>query len=91
MPAPDYATLAVEVWKKIVDVQQHFNQIEMTVRNWAVTLFVGVVGAAGLAVEKGLLLSAFGTDIPLATILLAGGALAWAAFFFMESTGITFS
>jgi hypothetical protein len=84
MTSPDYATLVVEVWKKIIDVQQHFNQIEMTIRNWAVTLFVGVIGTAALAIEKGLVLSMFSADIPLAAILLMSGALAWAAFLHME-------
>jgi hypothetical protein len=44
-PPSDKATLAFTAWEKTIDVQQHFNELEMTIRNFAITLFAGVVGA----------------------------------------------
>jgi|HubBroStandDraft_5_1064220.scaffolds.fasta_scaffold185097_3 hypothetical protein len=38
--------LLIEVWKKTVDVQQHFNDIEMRVRNLALTILGAVVAFA---------------------------------------------
>jgi hypothetical protein len=38
--------LILEVWKTDLEVQQHFNMIEMQIRNIAVTLLTAVVGAA---------------------------------------------
>jgi phosphoglycolate phosphatase-like HAD superfamily hydrolase len=45
----------VDIWKKAVDVQQHFNDIELRIRNYVITLVVAVLGAAGIAVKEHLL------------------------------------
>jgi hypothetical protein len=38
--------LAVEAWKKTVDVQQHFNDLELRVRNFAITFTAGFWGSS---------------------------------------------
>jgi FMN phosphatase YigB (HAD superfamily) len=40
----------LDLWKKTVDVQQHFNDLELRIRNYAVTLLVAVLGASAFAV-----------------------------------------
>jgi hypothetical protein len=45
-------TFALEVWKKTIDVQQHFNSIEMQIRNIAVTVLTASIGAAGLVYNQ---------------------------------------
>lgn len=45
-------TRIVEVWKKVVEVQQHFNAIEMKIRNYVITLVAAVLGVAGIAVKE---------------------------------------
>lgn len=42
----------VDIWEKAVDVQQHFNEIELKIRNYVITLVVAVLGAAGIAVKE---------------------------------------
>ncbi len=42
----------VDIWKKAVEVQQHFNDIELRIRNYVITLVVAVLGAAGIAVKE---------------------------------------
>ena len=42
------ANFALEVWKKTIDVQQHFNTIEMQIRNFAITVLTASIGAAGI-------------------------------------------
>ena len=36
--AENQEELIVEIWKKVIDVQQHFNDIELRIRNMAITL-----------------------------------------------------
>jgi len=70
--------LAVEAWKKTVDVQQHFNDLELRVRNFAMTFSAAVLGlVAGLAFKEGI-------DSFLPTALVAIGAVAWVAFYLMD-------
>jgi hypothetical protein len=74
----------IEVWKKTVEVQQHFNEIEMKIRNLAVTLLVGAIGAAALTLEKQMTFNLWGSPIPLAAAVLLSGLIGWTAFFSME-------
>jgi len=66
----------VEHWKKAVDVQQHFNDIELRIRNIAITLQASVLGIAALAIRE---------DSPLvACLIFVAGLVALLAFFFMD-------
>jgi hypothetical protein len=69
--------LAVEGWKKTVDVQQHFNDLELRVRNFAITFTAAVLGLVGWALKEG-------TDSLLPAGLLAIGTLGWVAFYLMD-------
>ena len=69
--------LAVEAWKKTVDVQQHFNDLELRVRNFAITFTAAVLGLVGWALKEG-------TDSLLPAGLLAIGTLGWGAFYLMD-------
>lgn len=69
--------LAVEGWKKTVDVQQHFNDLELRVRNFAITFTAAVLGLVGWAFKEG-------TDSLLPAGLLAIGSLGWVAFYLMD-------
>jgi FMN phosphatase YigB (HAD superfamily) len=80
----DRATLAFTAWEKTVDVQQHFNDLEMTIRNFAITLFAGVIGAIGLCIKDGLEIHIGPVVIPAATIVGFLGAGAWMMFYFMD-------
>ncbi len=69
--------LAVEAWKKTVDVQQHFNDLELRVRNFAITFTAAVLGLVGWALKEGM-------DSLLPAGLLAIGTLGWLAFYLMD-------
>lgn len=69
--------LAVDAWKTTVSVQQHFNDLELRIRNFAITFAAAVLGLVGLALKedpKSLLPAA----------LLGIGTMAWAAFYLMD-------
>ncbi len=56
---PDDVTLkervdfALEAWKTVVEVQEHFNTIEMQIRNLAVTVLTATVAAGGVVYSQG--------------------------------------
>jgi hypothetical protein len=74
----------LEAWKVTVQVQQHFNDIELKVRNLALTLLVAVLGAAGLALREQAEVRILGGTTSLATVLLLAGAVGWGAFYFVD-------
>jgi FMN phosphatase YigB (HAD superfamily) len=45
---------AIEIWKKTVDVQQHFNDLEMRVRNFGLTIVGALIAAVGFTYQQGL-------------------------------------
>jgi len=74
----------LEAWKKTVDVQQHFNQIEMDIRKTAVTVIVAVIGAAGFASDRGMQMVLLGFTINIAFLIIVAGMVALGAFFWMD-------
>ncbi len=46
------AEFGLETWKAAIDVQKHFNTIEMQIRNIAVTVLTATIGAAGLVFSQ---------------------------------------
>ena len=72
----DKIELLVRAWEKTVDVQQHFNDLCLRVRNFAITVLTAVLGGAALAFK----------DMPhLAPWILAAGVIAWLGFFIMDA------
>jgi len=44
----------IDIWKKTVDVQQHFNDLEMRIRNFAITIVGALIAAMGFTYQQGL-------------------------------------
>lgn len=66
----------IEIWRKTIDVQQHFNDIELRIRNIAITLLAAVMGAASVVLREG--------HFGLACLIFVAGLIAWFAFFLMD-------
>ena len=62
----DWTKNQIEIWKKTIDVQQHFNDIEMKIRSLAMTFVVALVGAVGFSIKEKLTLEP-GGDTTLGT------------------------
>jgi hypothetical protein len=69
--------VALEAWKKTVDVQMHFNDIEIRIRNLAITVVGAVFSVAGLILKDDRT-----SNLPGAVVLLGG--ILCLAFFFMD-------
>lgn len=74
----------IEVWKTIVEVQKHFNDIEMRIRSLFVTMILAVAAAQGFLMEKGLSLELGEMRILYATFMPVLGAIAGLLFYFMD-------
>ena len=74
----------IKIWEKTIDVQQHFNDIEMKTRNAAVTIMAALLGAGGFALKEHLVVSIWPIDLPVATLLVMTALLSWCAFYVMD-------
>lgn len=74
----------IEIWKTIVDVQKHFNELEMRIRNVAVTVLAAFLAAAGYTMKENLHVQLWTGDISLTSLVLMGGVLVWLAFYGMD-------
>lgn len=74
----------VEVWKKIVDVQQHFNDLELRIRNFALIVTGAFIGLGGYAIKDGGTASLFGFDVSVAGLVVFCSLLPLAAFYLMD-------
>jgi FMN phosphatase YigB (HAD superfamily) len=72
------------IWKKTIDVQEHFNAIEMQIRSAAITVLAALLGVVGFAMKEQLAVDILGHPLPIAAILLVAALFVWGAFFFMD-------
>lgn len=65
---------SVEAWKKTIDVQQHFNEICMKIRNVYATLLAGLFALIGILETRteDVMISAFGYEIHGVLFILLG-------------------
>ncbi len=82
--SPDRVSIAVDIWKKTVDVQQHFNDLELRIRNYAVTVLAAMLGLAAYGLRENLQATVFGVRTSVAAALLYSAILPWSAFYLMD-------
>lgn len=74
----------IEIWKKVIDVQQHFNTIELQIRNFATTILAGILAASGLALREPKDIEIYNWTVSSASAILIGGIIILLAFYFMD-------
>lgn len=74
----------IDAWKTAVEVQQHFNQLELQIRNFAVSLLAAVIGGSAFAIKEDYQITIGGTTISAAVPILAAGIFGLLAFYFMD-------
>ena len=75
---------AIDIWKTIVGVQQHFNDIEMRIRAMFVTILVALSASIGFLLDKRLHFPIWKLNVQFATMVPLIGALAAGLFYFMD-------
>jgi len=78
------AKQVIEVWKTIVSVQQHFNDIEMRIRSIFVTVLLALFASIGFLFEKNLSLEVWFIKIRFTTLIPLIGILGTYLFYFMD-------
>jgi hypothetical protein len=84
LPGADQAALYLELWKQTVDVQKHFNDIELRIRGLALTVLTFILGGASLAIRDGTTVTLASYQIDLGSIILVLGFFLWLSFYFVD-------
>lgn len=71
--------LLLDAWKEVVDVQMHFNDMEMKIRSMAVTVIAAIAGAIGYLCKEGV-----NHQEEFIVLLAFVGAAAWLCFYLMD-------
>jgi hypothetical protein len=74
----------LEAWKTTVEVQQHFNDLEMRIRSVAITVLGAFLAAAGFSMKEKLQLELLGRPFSLTSFILLAAAICWVLFYFMD-------
>lgn len=74
----------VEIWKKVVDVQQHFNDLELRVRNFAIVVTGAFIGLGGYAIKDGGMASICGITVSVSGLVVFCSLFPLAAFYLMD-------
>lgn len=76
--------LKVDVWKTVIDVQKHFNDLEMKVRNFGILILSAFIGAIGVSFNSGSTFVVAGSNYSVAAILAFGASVVWFLFYFVD-------
>ncbi|MFU0866140.1 hypothetical protein [Kluyvera ascorbata] len=76
--------LKVDVWKTVIDVQKHFNDLEMKVRNFGILILSAFISAIGVSFNSGSEFTALGNNYSVAAILAFGASIVWLLFYFVD-------
>lgn len=74
----------IDIWKKVIDVQQHFNDIALKIRNYALTLYTAIIGGIGLLEKENIVVTVFGYDMRAAFFLSVIGTIVMIGFWYMD-------
>jgi hypothetical protein len=74
----------VEVWKAVVDVQQHFNDISMRIRGMFVTILLALFASIGFLLDKKLSLGFGRLHVTFATLIPLFGIFGTWLFYFID-------
>jgi hypothetical protein len=80
----DALSAQIEIWKKIIDVQQHFNDIELRIRNFAIIVTGAFLGLGSYAIKDGGFIKLCGINIPSAAMIICSSLLPLFAFYLMD-------
>jgi hypothetical protein len=65
-------------------VQMHFNDLELRIRNFAITILGALLGGAALTLKDQVRVTIHGHSMPAAALLTAAAIIPWLAFYFMD-------
>lgn len=84
LQAPPLGAGQIEIWKKIVEVQQHFNDLELRIRNFALIVTGAFLGLGGYAIKDAGIVKLFGLEVSIAGLVVVSAIFPLTAFYFMD-------
>lgn len=72
------------VWQKGVDVQKHFNDISIKIRNLSLTVLTFIIAGIGFLLKEDLFIQISNYKLPIATVFGFVGSIIIASFYFMD-------
>ncbi|TBO42248.1 hypothetical protein [Pedobacter kyonggii] len=76
--------IQMQVWDKSIDVQMHFNNIELQIRNYALTLFTAIIAGIGYLLKEKINIIVMGYIFPSSAAAALIGIVIMCAFYFMD-------
>jgi hypothetical protein len=74
----------IEVWKTVVQVQQHVNDISMRIRSMFVTILLALFASVGFLYDKNVQIEIWGFDIKFAILMPLFGIFGAYLFYFID-------
>ncbi len=74
----------IDMWKETVEVQKHFNDIELRIRSLAITIFTFLIGGIGYTIKESIKMSLFGNEINTSVVLSLIAIIILSAFYLMD-------
>lgn len=80
----DKREIRMKAWEKTIDVQMHFNNIELQIRNYALTIFTAVIAGVGYLLKEKINIIVMGYIFPSSAAAALIGVVIMCAFYFMD-------
>lgn len=77
-------SMDLEIWKTVISVQMHFNDLELRIRNFAILLLSAILTFASYSLQKDSIVEVHGVEIPFASVVLFIGVAVWLCFWYMD-------
>lgn len=74
----------LEAWKVTVEVQMHFNELEMKVRSFAITVLAAFLAAVGFVLKEDLQIALLDFEVSLSGLILLAATMCWMLFYVMD-------
>jgi flagellar biosynthesis protein FliQ len=74
----------IEIWKKIIETQMHFNDLEMKVRNFGILLISAFIGGIGVSFRFHYQIDIMGLTFHPSALLSLLAIPIWIAFYFVD-------
>ena len=74
----------ISIWEKVVDVQMHFNDLCLRIRNFAISILGVLLGSAAIAYRFAGHMIIFSHKIPTATVFISISIVVWISFYLMD-------
>ena len=76
--------IKISIWEKVVDVQMHFNDLCLRIRNFAISILGVLLGSAAIAYRFAGHIIIFSHKIPIATVFISISIVVWISFYLMD-------